>query len=434
MPFKIRLVIPGSFRRVIRYLVGGREFSLENRIFNAIYLVILLIMAYNIPFNYYAGLHETAWIFAALCLVFLGMYYLCRFAGKMYLSMILSIALAHIAFALNYFVSSGIAGASLLSFSLTFFLMTILSPRRHYVYWLVTNIALVMGVLWLEYHYPDLMSRMYATRAEQFADLASTYIITILVIFAGTFYFRRAYEKERHIAEEKSAALERQDMEKNKLFSIISHDFRSPLDTIEGYLHMLKEDGLGAEEQRRMQEELLLEVNRTQDLLYNMLSWSRAQLGGLKAELRPVLLSALIGSVVENKQAAIREKNLQLHVDVQEELSAQADIYMLQIILRNLLGNAVKFSPSGGTITITAQRTGDRCLLTICDSGAGIPAEKQQDIFSLHIRSGYGTNNEKGTGLGLFLCKEYTEALHGRIWFESETGVGSRFYLELPAV
>ncbi len=147
MSFKIRLVIPGSFRKVIRHLVGGRGFSLENRILNAIYLVILLIMAYNVPFNYYAGLHETAWIFAALCLVFLAMYYLCRFAGKMYLSMILSIALAHIAFALNYFVSSGIAGASLLSFSLTFFLMTMVSPRRHYVYWLVANIALVMGAV-----------------------------------------------------------------------------------------------------------------------------------------------------------------------------------------------------------------------------------------------------------------------------------------------
>ncbi len=275
---------------------------------------------------------------------------------------------------------------------------------------------------------------MYANRAEQFADLASTYIISIFGIFAGAFYFRRAYEKEHRMVEEKSAALERQDMEKNKLFSIISHDFRSPLDTIEGYLQMLKDEGLGAAEQRRIQEELLLEVNRTQDLLYNMLSWSRAQLGGLKAEPRPVQLSALICSVVENKQAAIREKSLHVPIHVPEELRAEADRYMLLIILRNLLGNAVKFTPPGGTITITAQRTGHHCLVTICDSGAGIPAEKQQDIFSLHVRSGYGTNNEKGTGLGLFLCKEYTEALHGRIWFESEAGTGSRFYLELPAV
>src|SRR5690606_33346577 len=105
---------------------------------------------------------------------------------------------------------------------------------------------------------------------------------------------------------------------------------------------------------------------------------------------------------------------------------------MLNLIVRNLLNNAIKFSPSGSEIILKAEQINNYCKLSVQDSGTGIPEEKRKDLFSFRAASSYGTHQEKGVGLGLVLCKEFAEIQNGSIWFETETGKGTCFFVQLP--
>lgn len=153
---------------------------------------------------------------------------------------------------------------------------------------------------------------------------------------------------------------------------------------------------------------------------------------GLHVNLTPVDVAAAIHPILKINKMAVSKKRISLDINIDASIKVMADINMLQLIVRNLLGNAAKFTPAGGTIFIKTSKTGDKCLIEVRDSGLGIDLSSQQDIFSLKVRSTFGTDNEKGIGLGLYLCKEYTMAQQGQIWFENNSGGGSSFYLELP--
>lgn len=220
--------------------------------------------------------------------------------------------------------------------------------------------------------------------------------------------------------------------EKSKLFSLISHDLRNPLASIQSYLELMREIELGPDDKKQMETELLYVVNSTQEMLYNMLIWSRTQLDGQHVNLAPVDVAAAIHPILKINKMAVTKKKISLDTSIDASIRVMADINMLQLIVRNLLGNAAKFTPAGGAIFISTSKTGNKCLISVKDSGAGIDKNRQHDIFSLKVRSTFGTNNEKGVGLGLYLCKEYTIAQHGRLWFENNPEGGSTFYLELP--
>ncbi|MET6996475.1 sensor histidine kinase [Chitinophaga defluvii] len=420
-------------RRTFYFLIGNPEqFTLEHRVFNAICVILLVVLGYNVPFNYLVGLKETSLIFMVFLTVFGMMYYWSRFKHKLTLAISIAAISASLLFAINYFFSSGIRGASLLSFTLTFFLIMVASPVRYYVWWLILNLVIVIGIIVAEYYNADLVVTMYGSRQELFVDMTSTYLINVAVIFIGTLYIKRAYNTEKKTVQEKTAALEKMNAEKSKLFSIISHDLRSPLHSIQGYLELMREAALDQEDKDRIELELLSMVNGTQEMLYNMLSWSKNQMDGVKVNIVPTNVARVIQPVVEVKKMLMLKKTIELEDDIDPSISVNADINMLQLIVRNIIGNAIKFTPSGGNIYIKAMRSENDCLIVVRDNGNGIEETNKPDIFSLKMQSTFGTNNEKGVGLGLFLCKEYTEAQGGKIWFESNKGIGSTFYISLP--
>ncbi len=425
--------IVDAMRRTFYFLIGNPEqFTLEHRVFNAICVILLVVLGYNVPFNYLVGLKETSLIFMVFLTVFGMMYYWSRFKHKLTLAISIAAISASLLFAINYFFSSGIRGASLLSFTLTFFLIMVASPVRYYVWWLILNLVIVIGIIVAEYYNADLVVTMYGSRQELFVDMTSTYLINVAVIFIGTLYIKRAYNTEKKTVQEKTAALEKMNAEKSKLFSIISHDLRSPLHSIQGYLELMREAALDQEDKDRIELELLSMVNGTQEMLYNMLSWSKNQMDGVKVNIVPTNVARVIQPVVEVKKMLMLKKTIELEDDIDPSISVNADINMLQLIVRNIIGNAIKFTPSGGNIYIKAMRSENDCLIVVKDNGNGIEETNKPDIFSLKMQSTFGTNNEKGVGLGLFLCKEYTEAQGGKIWFESNKGIGSTFYISLP--
>ncbi|GAB3936666.1 sensor histidine kinase [Larkinella terrae] len=416
------------------YKLIGRpdEFSLEARIFNAICIFVVLNMGYNIPFSFLVGIPETAWICTLLFLFGGYVYYLSRIRNKFVPAITTSGIVVTVLFAVNYFYNSGMAGATLLSFSITLFLLLIAGPSRHAVFWVSINLIVVLLLLTTEYLYPESVRGKYPSRLSQTIDLASIYITNGLFLYFGTRFFTSAYKKEQKRIEERSVVLERLNAEKNKLFSIVSHDLRSPLASVQQYFEILKEVDLESEDRKKIESELLSSINYTQDMLFNLLSWSSTQMKGATVSLVSVNLFLCLKPVVEIYKPLAQKKTIQLDFQVDPTQDVLADAAMLQLIIRNLVGNAIKFTEPGGLVTIRAVLEGKKCLITVKDTGRGIGKEELAPIFSLKAQPTFGTNQERGVGLGLFLCKEYAEAQHGTIWLESTPSVGTTFFLSLP--
>lgn len=389
-------------------------------------------MIYNIPFNYYIGLTEASLISLLLFLLFSFLYYLSRIKAKFYISTTLAGILVSLLLGVNYFFNAGIIGSSLLLMMLIYFLMSIVASTRQYLFWLFFNLLLVFGLLTLEYLHPDWVVKVYTSRLNHMLDVASTYLVGIVLIYLTTHFFRKAYKAEQRLVEEKSVVLERLNAEQKKLFSIISHDLRSPLASVQQYLEIIRDADLDEAQKKVIKAELLGVVSHTQEMLSNLLSWSATQMNGTNTNLTSVPIHTLLIPIIDIYKPLAVKKDIRLNCLVEPELNAVADNNMLQLIVRNLIGNAIKFTASGGTILVEAKRSDKDCLIIVKDNGIGIDGASKDTVFSLKSRSTYGTNREKGVGLGLFLCKEYAEAQQGKLWFESEQGVGTTFMLSLP--
>ncbi len=153
---------------------------------------------------------------------------------------------------------------------------------------------------------------------------------------------------------------------------------------------------------------------------------------GVNVNLVEVSLIEALNSTLEMQKIHALKKDIILSFSISPDLVVVADVDMLQLVLRNLISNAIKFTPSGGEISVTATAVFQECKINVIDNGSGIPEEKQHKIFSIKSEPTYGTNNEKGVGLGLVLCKEFIERQDGRIAFESNKGEGSTFIIFIP--
>ncbi|WP_436832367.1 sensor histidine kinase [Parapedobacter sp. DT-150] len=422
-------------KKRLTFLIGTQVgLDLENRLFNSISLIAIFILLCNIPFNYFSGLQVTALIFGILT-VFLGyMYYLARFKNRLIVSVTISCSLVIILFAINYFFSAGIRGASLLSFTLAFILIVIVSPKKLYGFWVSFCLFIVVGLLVAEYHYPNAIKVAYVDEKSLFIDIAFTYATGIAVSFFSLFYLKEAYYKEKRSAENRAIELVRSNDEKLKLFSIISHDLQAPLSSLHSYIRLVADDRLMPDERKHVERGLANALHVTQEMLSNMLIWSQGQLRGLRVELMPHNIKSVLYPIVDIQRVYADQKGISMETDFDESLTVSVDRDMLQLIIRNLINNAIKFTPPGGHIRVSARAAGTNCQIVVEDNGIGIPEAQQAELFSLKTRSTYGTNNERGIGLGLFLCSEYTLAQNGVISFDSEPGNGTRFRLLLPLV
>ncbi len=230
---------------------------------------------------------------------------------------------------------------------------------------------------------------------------------------------------------EQSAHLEEVNKAKDRLFSIVSHDLKDSISSIKGFLDLLKEDSISKEEFNELIPELSENANNASLLLYNLLNWSKSQMQNL--EPNPELFN--IQEVFHNKirlvDAKLEQKRIVLIDETQRDFIF-ADKSMIEIVIQNLITNAVKFSKVGDIITISNKNQNERSVICVEDTGVGMSKESLNKIFKGNNFTTVGTKNEKGTGLGLTICKELVELNGGKIWVESTEHVGSKFYVELP--
>lgn len=229
----------------------------------------------------------------------------------------------------------------------------------------------------------------------------------------------------------RSVELEQLNQVKDKFFSIISHDLRSPMNALSAILDLLGKQQVTQEEFTRLTKELRIQFNHTKTLINNLLDWTLLQMDKLRIQAEKIDVKRMVD---ENFTllSSLHLKEIKMVNSVKAQTIALADANMINLVFRNLILNALKFTENGGKIEVGAKEENDQYIISIADDGVGIAPEVQGILFEK--TTGYstrGTANEKGTGLGLILCKEFVEKNGGKIWLESELGKGSIFYFTI---
>lgn len=224
---------------------------------------------------------------------------------------------------------------------------------------------------------------------------------------------------------------------KDRYFSIIAHDLRNPFTSLRGITAIMqnKLENKQYDELDEYVKMLDTATERTHELLENLLEWSLIHIeDGISFAPKRLQLAKLIYNITLLQANSLESNKINLNIDVAENIYLQADRNMVETILRNLLSNAMKFTPDGGNIRITAELPEPNMVkVSVADSGMGIKPENIDKLFRIETNySTYGARHEKGTGLGLILCREFVERHGGRIWVESEEGKGSTFNFTLP--
>ncbi|MCS6822431.1 MAG: tetratricopeptide repeat-containing sensor histidine kinase [Microscillaceae bacterium] len=262
-----------------------------------------------------------------------------------------------------------------------------------------------------------------------FSFATSAIVLTVLLI--TLYYFRIAQKQKKEIAQQK-AKLEELNATKNLLISLIGHDFRSPLTNIQGILNLLNTDTITHEEAKPYYPQMLQKATNTLDFLDNLLKWSKTQMEGLQISPTKIHLKTTACEIIELYQSSLENKKIEVICQIDEQHSVKADKEMLKAIVRNLISNAIKFTPEEGKIILKTTLKNEYIQVSIQDTGVGMPSEVRENLFKRTIKSQQGTNQEKGTGFGLLFVKDFVEKNGGTIWVESEEGKGTTFHFTLP--
>jgi signal transduction histidine kinase len=269
--------------------------------------------------------------------------------------------------------------------------------------------------------------------------LAIVYTVCFLVLVWMTARSVNKIDIQRQASEEALQERESQltdlNATKDKFFNIVAHDLKNPFTSLLGSSELLYEniDNLGTENIRELALILNDSAKSGYAILQNLLDWSRSQTGLLKINPESVNLRDLINENISAQQLAAANKEIKMYYKSEEDVFVYSDKNMINTILRNLLSNAVKFTYKSGKVAISTTTANDEVIVSVKDSGIGIPMEKIEQLFKIDARnSNPGTENEQGTGLGLKLSKEFVEKLGGRIWVECIETKGSEFRFSIP--
>jgi len=289
--------------------------------------------------------------------------------------------------------------------------------------------------LWHEFDQKELEKTLLQQDYEKqrkFSQVLSIAMAIILALLALTIYFYRKIIESNRVLNDKNHEMEELHSVKDKLFSVVAHDLRGPIATLMAVLNLSRSNTLDAATQAQLLIDASKRVDDVNGLLDNLLRWAKSQMQGLAAS--PVYFNAQEGSntVTNPMQNVAVSKKIALDDRIGNH-QIYADRDMFATVVRNLTANAIKYTSAGGEVTLSSHLVDDMLVISVMDSGTGMPPEVQNKLFKLSVtKSQRGTDNEAGTGLGLVLCADFVKANGGKIWFNSVPGEGSTFYFSVP--
>ncbi len=424
----------------LRLTISKEDLSLEHRIFYTVCIYSFLGIAVCALFNVGLGLYTLALFQTGFLIIQAIVFYILSVLKKPGLSIGIFAIGSYTFLILNYFYNGGLTGPTLISFFIAFQFLVTITPQRAAWVWFVLHVIVVTGLTTLEYYIPSAILGAYPTRASHFIDITITFwvilgFIYLLNVFARSRYFRERdmVAEQKTIIEEKNARLEYIDKERNRLFSIIAHDLRSPLTSINGYLELLAHGGLNEQERKEAEKHLFALSSHTSEMLNNLLAWSKGQLAGQKQDAQVLPVGETLRNTIAVQTSVAEKKSIDLRVQIAGDITFYAEKDSIDLVIRNLLSNAIKFTHSGGVVELRAHQEENFIVVCVEDNGDGIPESRKALIFTSELKPTPGTHHEKGIGLGLVMCKEFVERQGGSIGFESKEGEGTVFTVRIPA-
>ena len=268
-----------------------------------------------------------------------------------------------------------------------------------------------------------------------FRELISFSLLFFILYFLrneNTRYQREIEIKNIQVSADRDE-IQKINFTKDKIFSIISHDLRSPIGSLQALLGFIKQDQLSVQEFKKATGSLEKQVSQLKSSLDELLTWSKAQLHGINPVPEWIALKPLVYEVVAICRLTSRHKKIIITTNIPTDIHVYCDKNMLKSIITNLVTNAIKFTPVGGAISISCLAKVEHVEIVVEDTGIGITDENLAKVLSSseHFTT-RGTNNEKGTGLGLIMCKDFIEKNKGEFRIDSEDGKGSTFTILLP--
>ena len=259
-------------------------------------------------------------------------------------------------------------------------------------------------------------------------------LVLLLVIVILLFRSRQYERRSKEMIARQAANLDELNRFKDKIFSVLSHDLSGPLNSLSVTMNMLDENVISLAEFNELKPEVNRQLSSITFLLNNLLNWSKNYLMGARALKKEALnLHKIAAQSIALVQHIADRKRIAIYNDIPAELTATGDTGQVDIIIRNLVSNALKFTQQGGTVSLTSTAEGGNVKIAIADSGVGMSKDKLSKLFTTTPdNSTYGTAGEKGIGLGLLLCYEFIKANQGDITVTSEEGKGSTFIIVLP--
>ena len=241
-------------------------------------------------------------------------------------------------------------------------------------------------------------------------------------------------EKEKHIVDEQNEELKVLNNTKDRFFSIISHDLKNPFNVIMGFSEVLNDgyDNYSDKERKHFIKEINNSSIVVYELLDNLLQWSSLQLNGIVLKKEHIKVKLLINEIIQTQEINAKIKSIKITNLIDENIEIDADKYSIITVINNYIGNAIKFSFENSEIIIDVKIENNTAVFSVQDFGVGIEKEIARNLFRIdENHSTLGTNSEKGSGLGLILCKEIASQNKGNVWIESTPQKGSTFYFSI---
>lgn len=289
-----------------------------------------------------------------------------------------------------------------------------------------------------QYELEKTKSKVARIEAQQKTDktIREFTLILVLVLASTLFFMAGSYRKTKKLNEELNVQkdnLRKSNDVKDRLFSVIGHDLRGPLGQIPPSLELLEGDIMTPEERKYLVSELSAQTRASIDTLDKLLVWGTKQIQGNEKNESRIYVKQQAAETLKLLTGTAKVKRILLNDKLPEQICVMADPSHFDFILRNLLSNAIKFTHPEGTIELNADTDTQPgyVVFSVKDTGIGMPQLQMEKLFEPFNKASRGTANEKGSGIGLMLCKEYTELNGGKIWATSKEGEGSSFYFSL---
>lgn len=266
------------------------------------------------------------------------------------------------------------------------------------------------------------------------------FLSALAIILLGTaifvIYTKRKTTQLNKVVSEQKEELEKLGKVKDRIFSVVSHDMRTPVNSLISFIQLLENGNMEQQKLNKYAAQLKNTLTYTSVMMENLLNWASSQMQGFNPVIEQFDVQICVNEVVNSLKETAAQKNISIHNQVESGKLCFADMNMTALVLRNLMSNAIKFTKEKGVVKVSLSENTEQMLIAISDNGMGLTQEQienfNHNMFEGNAKTTPGTNNEKGTGIGLLLCKTFTTLMNGSLQVQSQKEIGSVFTLTLP--